>query len=103
MHSNRKAVVPDASKEAMEVPEVDKWRDFTKLVFNSLVTLGVFERIPSLKVPPGAIVLSTRWVFEHESNDLFKDASIYKDGVKFLGSAMVEPTLVSAGHGAFGT
>ena len=41
-------------KEAMELPEDDRWREATKMEFGNLLTLGVFERIPLSKVPPGA-------------------------------------------------
>ena len=37
-----------------------------------LLTLGVFERIPPSKVPPGAKLLGTRWVFKLKPNGLFE-------------------------------
>ena len=40
--------------------------------FDSLLTLGVFERIPLSKVPPGAKLLGTRWAFKLEPDGLFK-------------------------------
>ena len=79
----------------MELPEADKWREATQMKFDSLLTLGVFERIPLSKVPPGAKLLGTRWVFKLNPTGCSKDASLYKVGVKFLGLTVVEPTLLS--------
>ena len=54
LDSDRTIVVPNTYKEAMELPEDDRWREATKMEFGNLLTLGVFERIPLSKVPPGA-------------------------------------------------
>ena len=72
LDSDRTIVVPNTYKEAMELPEADRWREATKMEFDSLLTLGVFERIPLSKVPPGAKLLGTRWVFKLKPNGLFK-------------------------------
>ena len=102
LDSDRTIVVPNTYKEAMELPEADRWREATKMEFDSLLTLGVFERIPLSKVPPGAKLLGTRWYSSLNPTGCLKDASLYKVGVKFLGLTAVEPTLLSVDFRVFG-
>ena len=71
LDSDRTIVVPNTYKEAMKLPEADSWREATKMEFDSLLTLGVFERTPLSKVPPGTKLLGTTWVFKLKPTGLF--------------------------------
>ena len=102
LDSDRTIIAPNTYKEAMELPEADRWREGTKMEFDSLLTLGVFEKIPLSKVPPGANCSALGGYSSLNPTGCLEDASLYKVGVKFLGLTVVEPTLLCVDFRVFG-
>ena len=103
LDSGRTIVVPNTFKEAMKLPEADKWREATKMEFYSLLMLGIFERIPLSKSLPGQICSALGGYSSLHPTGCVEDASLlFKVGVKFLGLTVVEPTLLSVDFRVFG-
>lgn len=51
----------------------------TKVKYSSLLTLGVFDRIPFSEVLSGAKLHGTRWVFKFKPNGLLKGRLVVQE------------------------
>jgi hypothetical protein len=59
---------PNTIKQAYALPDRDKWREAVEAELEMIRQFNVFS--PPVKLPPGAIPLSSRWVFKRKRDHL---------------------------------
>ena len=66
--------IPNTFEEAMESPQVAKWKETTNKEMDSLQEHAVFDLVSSDSVPPEHKVIGTKWVFKVDADHTPKDS-----------------------------
>ena len=64
--------IPNTFKEAMDLPQAERWKAASDREAASLEEHGVYELIPITSVPTGQRVIGTRWVNKIKADGTYK-------------------------------